>query len=121
MMEEKFIPLEDENTAVSLPNNMLKLQELINLAKESFEAVGLEHIKNKCNREGRGNFPVDHPEFGRKAWMSSGIDSEILEPSSGKWKKGRIRFRISLEFQSDSITNKDVNEKSSLSDLRSPS
>lgn len=98
-MEEKFLPLEDRSIAVSLPQNMLKLQDLIDLARESFETVGLENIKGKFSKEGRGNFPVDHPEYGRKAWLSSGIDSEILQPSSGAWQKGRIRFKISLEFQ----------------------
>ena len=30
-----------------------------------------------------------------------GVDAEILEPESGKWKKGRIRMRVILEFCPD--------------------
>lgn len=116
IMEEKFVPLEDGNTAVSLPHIMLKLQDLVDFAKESFETVGLENIKGKFAKEGRGNFPVDHPEFGRKAWISSGIDAEILQPSMGGWKKGRVRFKISLEFQPESEAQN--TSEASLNELR---
>lgn len=118
-MENKFQPLENGNIAVSLPKQMIKLQELKEYIHKSFEQEGLNAIKHRFHEEGRGHFPASDPDFGREAWLSNGVVSEILTPSSDSWQKGRIRVKISFEFKSESQNGEPLeSESSSLDNLR---
>lgn len=51
-----------------------------------------------------------------------GVEAEILEPESGKWKKGKMRMRVILEFCPDEPEEieKDLSQQdnNSLDDIR---
>jgi hypothetical protein len=114
-MKEKFEPLSDGNIAVSLPNNMFKLQELEAYTIEAFQQEGLKHVESQMKSKGRGQFPLDHPEFGRKAWFSNGWECEILTPTGSFWQKGKLRMKVTYEFCPEGLGA----DESELRDFRS--
>ncbi|PZD74879.1 hypothetical protein C1752_00942 [Acaryochloris thomasi RCC1774] len=113
----KFKPFNDEGTAVSISSNMFKQKELMQYALTAFQDHGLNQLGKMIWDEGRGKFPIDKPENYREAWFTDGLDCEILEPSSQGWQKGKVRFKVTLEFYPD---EPEMNE-SGLDALREPS
>ncbi len=74
----------------------------------------------KCLTETGLGTPPSHK--GHCCSWNNSVDAEILEPESGKWKKGKIRMRVILEFCPDEpqeINNNILQQDSnSLDDIR---
>lgn len=66
------------------------MQEFNNL----FQTLLLQVLSEKMQESGLGTPPRGYD------WKS-GVRAEILEPQSGKWKKGQVRLRVVLEFCPD--------------------
>jgi hypothetical protein len=111
-MESKFKPL-DEDVAVSVHSSMFKSKELLAFALEAFRGEGLSCMGRIIWDRGRGRLPIDKPANFRTAWFEEGLDSEILEPSSGNWQKGKVRLKVTIEFYADE-------SKNSLDELNDP-
>lgn len=55
------------------------------------------------------------------SFFTGGIDCEILQIGSQGWKKGKVRFKISVEFipdEPESVEMRSQNSDSSLDDIR---
>jgi hypothetical protein len=48
-------------------------------------------------------------------WFDRGIDCEILKVNSQGWQKGKVRLKITLEFEADKPEEKNNNHQSDLS------
>lgn len=120
-MESKFKQLDTESehkdTVLSFvsPVAMFKINELFLAIKTAFRQNGMAMLKN--NLQPRGCVPYSWDN-----WTVQGIDCEILQPTSGGWKKGKIRFKLTLEFCPDEpeiIETSTINQSvSPLDDIR---
>lgn len=78
---------------------------------ESHEVKGV-HIYEGVSW-GRGGTRMQNANY---KWSSEGKDCEVLKDGSKGWEKGKIRVRVTLEFEPDEL---ETNEpESSLEDLR---
>ncbi|NCJ05602.1 hypothetical protein GS597_03580 [Synechococcales cyanobacterium C] len=114
-MSNSFKPLEDSNTAISLPHNMFKQQEFLKFVITAFQWDGLNLLGKTLWDKGRGKIPIEKSEDSRMAWFDDGIDCEILRPHSGFWQKGKLRLKVTLEFCPE-----DPGQASDLDPLRQP-
>ena len=96
-----FKPLENGETAISIPFNMFKQKELIAFIDEAFRHGGLNRLGEIIWDRGRGKIPLEKSDESRKAWFEDGIECEVLNPNSNGWKKGKIRINIKIEFCPD--------------------
>lgn len=108
----EFKPLEDGETAISIPSNMFKHKELIAFVKEAFRHGGLNRLGEIIWDRGRGKIPLEKSD--RIAWFEDGIECEILKPNSMGWKKGRVRVNVTIEF----YTDEQEEEESALNTIR---
>jgi KGK domain len=96
-MQPDFKSLEDNDTAISLPNNMFKREELMKFVLEAFKTEGLNRLGKIIWDKGRGKIPLEENHY-RESWLTNGVECEVLSPKSLGWRKGKIRFKLSLEF-----------------------
>jgi len=92
---------------------MLKIDELMKALRQAMQDYILNSLYHQL--KGRGLFPTNDE------WFTTGIDCEILNTDGKGWKKGKVRIKVSLEFQPDepeieAIENS--NSESSLDDIR---
>lgn len=116
--ESNFKPLDYENrhanTIVSFSesSSLIKIDSFIKSVKFIMcqQGFGFTEVINRWKAEYKGLLP------GRvNSWFTNGIDCEILQPGKN-WKKGKIRFRLVLEFAPDEPEPSDPN--STLDDIR---
>jgi KGK domain len=109
----EFKPLEDGETAISIPSNMFKHKELIDFINEAFRHGGLNRLGEIIWDRGRGKIPLEK-EGGRRSWFEDGIKCEILKPNSTGWQQGRVRINVTIEFCAD----EQEGEESALNSIR---
>lgn len=106
----KQIEQETSQAVVSFPNGTTfrinKFMEKINIF---FRNNFLKNLSSQLKQDGIGT-PPDY----QGSWNKS-VEAEILEPTSGEWKKGKMRMRVMLEFCPDEP--EEINNNS-LDDIR---
>ena len=111
----KQIEHEESNAVISLEDGTtFKISKLMKNLNDFFINSVLYELSEKLNQIGLGT-----PPNYKGGWNNS-IDAEILEPKSEKWKKGKVRMRVVLEFCPDEpeiIQNNPV-QNNSLDDIR---
>ena len=84
------------------------------LANVVFLYKGLEEMNNRLKSEGKGSIPIPRNQ---DSWLNGGVGCEILSPNAKGWRKGKIRFRVTVEFCPDepefeeAVTSKQVEIK----------
>lgn len=92
----KQIEHEDTQSVISFDNGTtFKLSNLMEKFNDFFKQNVLYNLSEQLKQVGLGT-----PPNYQRNWNNS-VDAEILEPESGKWKKGKIRMRVILEFCPD--------------------
>ncbi len=88
--------LEHKDTVLSFVSTgaMFKLGELFLAIKTAFRQEDMKTLKDTLQT--RGQVP-----YGWNHWTGQGIDCEILKPTSGGWKKGKIKLKLTMEFCPD--------------------
>jgi KGK domain len=111
-MEDKFELLKcaDEDV-LEVGENTYKVDKL----KRSMNTISNDSLANKFHQELVNQYRIDlkNPS---QAWFQDGIECKILNLGSKKWKKGRVRINISVEFYLDEEENN--HSELSLDDLR---
>jgi hypothetical protein len=106
------------NTVVSFEDgrSLLKLNFLVSVIRSAFfrQGEGLKKFLEECRRQYNCLVPGNN-QRGIYNWFVEGVDCEILQPGK-PWKKGKIRFRLVLEFAPDEPEPSDPN--STLDDIR---
>jgi KGK domain len=97
----EFKPLDNGETAISIPSNMFKHKELMAFINEAFRHGGLNRLGEIIWDRGRGKIPLDKSDDSRQSWFENGIECEILKPNSMGWQKGRVRINVTIEFCAD--------------------
>lgn len=72
------------------------------LLTRAFETKGLDTFGDFTKP--KGGIPV-WGEGEREKWLGEGVPCEILRPGEVSWKKGKLRIKISLEFEYDEEIN----------------
>ena len=114
----QFYPLdrkqEHKDTFISFNGvvSLLKITTFMESVRQVFhdKGAGLTEVVSQWRNLNRGEIPGSS-----KQWFVDGIDCEMLQPSKN-WKKGKIRFRLILEFAPDEPEPSDPN--STLDDIR---
>ena len=108
---------EDSNAVVSFDNGTtFKISKLMKQLNSFFKESILYNLSDRM-----AEIDIGVPPEYQDQWNSS-VEAEILEPQSGKWKKGKVRMRVILEFcpdEPEDATIKNVQQNSnSLDDIR---
>lgn len=121
-MQIKFKPLENEHKDGVISfflSSMFKVGEFISLANSIFVDKGLEELNNRLKTEGKGSIPALR---NKGEWLNGGVSCEILSPGAKGWQKGKVKFRVTLEFCPDEPEVEEISEssKSEISQSESP-
>ena len=113
----KQIEHEDSKAVVSFNNGTtFKVNHFMKKLNFFFQQHILHNLSEQLKQAGLGT-----PPNYQSNWNNS-VDAEILEPESGKWKKGKMRMRVILEFcpdEAEEINNNILQQDSnSLDDIR---
>jgi hypothetical protein len=111
-MENKFKLIQcHDDDVLEFGENTYKVDKL----KRSINTSSNDSLADRFNQElvHRHGIYLGNPS---KAWFQDGIECKILNLGSKKWKKGRVRINISVEFSLDEEENNQ--NESSLDDLR---
>jgi len=104
------------NDIVSIGENTFKIDKLRTAVRKSCnqEIVKQLHETLKNNK-------IDVSTSSYDSWFHEGIDCEILTLGANKWRKGKMKFKLSLEFyveeEEDNTTSETIGE-SPLDDIR---
>jgi hypothetical protein len=98
MNDNQFKPLSDDESVISvqedvgilMDSKMCKIHDLKKAIIHEAINVPMETIEGK-----------DKYLANRLKWINEGLRCEILKLGSNKWKKGKVRINISLEFCPD--------------------
>ncbi|MBW4647986.1 MAG: hypothetical protein KME06_04695 [Kastovskya adunca ATA6-11-RM4] len=94
-MSNNFKPLdvtsEHKDTVVSFSSSMFKASDFFTVVKESLKKKGLDELRIRLDQ--KGGIPGDC-----NGWYVQGVSSELLQPGTQGWIKGKLRINISLEF-----------------------
>ncbi len=77
---------------------IFKFSEFMYLLTRAFEINGLDAFGDSTKP--KGGIPV-WGEGEREKWLGEGVRCEILRPGDVAWKRGKLRIKISLEFEPD--------------------
>jgi hypothetical protein len=98
MNDNQFKPLSDDESVISIKetidilmdSKMCKINDLKKAIIHNTIEVPMKTIEGK-----------DKYLANRLKWINEGLRCEILKLGSNKWKKGKVRIKISLEFCPD--------------------
>ena len=120
--QNNFKQIEHENSqaVISFDNGAtFKINVLVNKINQFFIQLVLNNLAEQLKKHGLG-IPPNHKGSCEK-WKNS-VEAEILEPTSGKWQKGKMRMRVILEFcpdEPEEIVNNELHyNNNSLDDIR---
>lgn len=103
--EEDVISVKEDNMhSYVMGSPMFKLVDMVR--KLSVKLVGMNE------------FDWDKSNYKKKKWIADGVKCEVLSVSEGKWKTGKLRIKLVVEFCPDEPTSSTAS-KSPLDDLRS--
>ncbi|MDF5709901.1 MAG: KGK domain-containing protein [Nostoc sp. S4] len=121
-MQDEFKPIECNDGDVldfgDMTYKIAKFKQAMNASSNSTLTYALNQ---ELSRQG-----VNLKQFQNMNWFQKGIDCEILTLGSQSWKKGKVKFQISVEFyaqeedvQITNSNNLEITEtESPLDDLR---
>jgi KGK domain len=102
--EEDVISVQEHNMHGHIHNYpMFKLADIVR--------------KLSCKLVGMSETDWDKSNYQQKKWVTDGVKCEVLSISEGKWKKGKVKLKVILEFCPDEPTASTASN-SPLDDLR---
>ncbi len=106
----------DQASVLSWETCTIKTSQLISSVYQCLGDEGWENVRDNLDSAGSGEIP----EMNRKLLFIEGMSCEILQPGKN-WQKGRVRMKVSFEFQADEpeieVIETNTSE-SSLDDIR---
>lgn len=114
-MGNKFQQI-DQASVLSWENCTNKISKLISSVYEVLGNEGWENVRDNLDAAGSGQIP----EMNEKLLFIEGMNCELLQPGKN-WQKGKVRMKVSFEFQADEpeieVIETNTSE-SSLDDIR---
>ena len=122
--KNKFNPIEcNDNDVISFGKNTFKIERITTAVNKSSNQALANQIKNILNaqkvniqRTGSDSWFQE----GSDSWFQEGIDCEILTLGAKEWRKGKMKFKLSVEFyiEEEDTINNDTSTESPLDDIR---
>ncbi|MDJ0735246.1 MAG: KGK domain-containing protein [Nostocaceae cyanobacterium] len=119
-MNEEFKPLEcNDDDVISFGENTYKIDRL----KAALNKSSNNNLAYNLNQQLNG-YRVLIGSKPSQTWFNEGIDCKILTLGSKRWRKGKVKFKLSFEFyveedETDNNQNSNNSEpESSLDELR---
>lgn len=110
MNETEFEALTNEGDVISVQSD--NMHGHIN----NYPMFKLADIVRKlsCKLVGMNETYWDKEDYEEKKWVTDGVNCEVLNVSDGKWKKGKVKVKVVVEFCPD----EPMASQSPLDDLR---
>ncbi|AFY34747.1 KGK domain-containing protein [Calothrix sp. PCC 7507] len=117
-MEDKFKPIEcNDGDVIEFGNNTYKIDRFIKAVHQSCNASLGYQLHQELNKQ---RININSSSFNACFGESKGIDCQILKLGSKTWKKGKLRFQVSVEFYIEDDINTEKNQYSEITELESP-
>lgn len=91
-----------DNDAFSFSSGMYKAQTIREKIEQYFLKEGAEKLYDRLKNDGLNIEPGLSNQYRMyRNWFEQGIDCEVLKVNSPRWQKGKIRMKITIEFEPD--------------------
>ena len=107
-------PQENEQIVIAFNNNFFDLKTILEHADSIVRNNLLKTLSDTLHNIGHGRLGVGKTQ----SWNQTGVEAKILDPEVKKWKKGKVRLRMVLEFcpdeesENSSLENSDADNHS---------
>ncbi len=104
------------NDIISIGENTFKIDKLRTAVRKSCNQKIVNQLHENLNYH-----KVDIETSSYDHWFQEGVDCEILTLGATKWRKGKMKFKLSLEFyveEEEDNTSNETTEESPLDDIR---
>ncbi len=106
----------NNNDVVSFGENTFKIDKLRTAVRKSCHQELVNQLHNSLNYH-----KVDVSTSFYDHWFHEGIDCEILTLDANHWRKGKMKFKLSVEFyveEEEDNTSSETTAESPLDDIR---
>lgn len=115
-MESEFKPIDSNNDDVlELGDNIYKVSRLKEAMTKSINASLARRLYDQFT-----SFGININSSIFENWFAQGIDCKILNLGSQSWKKGKVKFQVSIEFYIEEDVEKTESEDSKITEPESP-
>ncbi len=117
----------NDNDVLSVKDKTFKISKVKNAIKNTFASLANKLHENLYSQDIKIEpvIYIDEKEVNNSLnWFNEGISCEVLKTDGQGWQSGKMRLKVTLEFISDQLEKKEVQEKESstsqspLNDLR---
>ena len=112
--ELKVIDCNDDDV-LEFGDNVYKVSRLKKAMKKSINASLARTLYDQF-----ASFGIDIDSFVFENWFAQGIDCKILHLGSQSWKKGKVKFQVSIEFYIEEDAERTESEHSEITEPESP-
>jgi hypothetical protein len=120
-MEENFKPINcNGDDVLEVGENIYKISKLLQALTKASNSSIAYRLQQELSSKG-----VNIQDSKSEVWFTKGLDCKILNLGSPSWKKGKLKFNISVELYieeeseiSNNITSEISEPESPLDDLR---
>jgi hypothetical protein len=114
-MEDNFKLIEcNDDDVIDFGGNTYKIAKFIKAVIKSTNYSLAQQLHSQLENQG---IYINSSNFDN--WFKEGIENEILNLGSKSWKKGKLKFKLSVELYVEEEENVEIKEpESPLDDLR---
>ncbi|MDJ0616844.1 MAG: KGK domain-containing protein [Calothrix sp. MO_192.B10] len=114
---KKLKPIEcNDNDVVCFGENIFKIDKLITAVRKLCNQELVNQLYNLLSSR-----QIDVEARSYEKWFHKGIDCEILTLGANHWRKGKMKFKLSVEFyveEEEDNTSSETTAESPLDDIR---
>ncbi|WP_414752885.1 KGK domain-containing protein [Anabaena sp. CCY 9910] len=115
-MEDRFKPAEcNDNDVLEIGDYTYKISKFL----EAFRQINRSDLAYGLQQQFNENGIVIQQQHS-KIWFDEGLDCQILKIGSQGWKRGKVKFSISVDFYIEEEAEMDNNAHSEISGTQSP-
>ncbi|BAB72588.1 KGK domain-containing protein [Anabaena sp. FACHB-709] len=115
-MEDRFKQAEcNDNDVLEIGDYTYKISKFL----EAFHKANRSDLACELQQQFNANGIIIQQPYS-KIWFNEGLYCQILNIGSQGWKKGKVKFNISVEFYIEEESETDNNVHSEISETESP-
>jgi hypothetical protein len=107
----------NDNDVISFGENTFRIERLKTAVNKSSNQELAYRLNNHLNSQ-QVNIQQSNADFAN--WFEEGVDCEILTLGANEWRKGKMKFKLSVEFyvEAEETINNDTTTESPLDEIR---
>ncbi|ABA24160.1 conserved hypothetical protein [Trichormus variabilis ATCC 29413] len=115
-MEDRFKQAEcNDNDVLEIGDYTYKISKFLQAFHQANRSDLACELQQQLNENG-----IVIQQQHSKTWFNEGLDCQILNIGSQGWKRGKVKFNISVEFYIEEEAEMDNNAHSEISETQSP-